>query len=76
VAATKASKKKAGKKKAGKSDKKGKTQAVWEKENPKARHQKMTPKQKAKAKKAAKRQGRSTPSLVDNINAQKGEKQR
>jgi hypothetical protein len=44
---------------------------IWEKKNPKKRSTPLTKKQRAKAKRAAKRHGRSTPSLVDNINAQK-----
>ena len=44
---------------------------VWEKKNPKQTHEKLTPKQKAKAKRLAKKHGRENPSLVDNINAKK-----
>lgn len=51
---------------------KGKKQDVWEKDNPKRKSTKMTAGQKDKAKKAAKSEGRSKPSLVDNINAMKG----
>ena len=45
---------------------------VWEKKNPKQKSKKLTPSQKSKAKRQAKKHGRSTPSLVDNINASKG----
>lgn len=42
----------------------------WEKPAPKkSRHTKLTPKSKAKAKAAAKKAGRPYPSLVDNMNA-------
>lgn len=44
---------------------------IWEKKNPKRSSQTMTASEKASAKKAAKEQGRSSPSLVDNINAEK-----
>ena len=44
---------------------------IWEKKNPKKQSTPLTKKQKAKAKRAAKKHGRTTPSLVDNINAQK-----
>jgi hypothetical protein len=44
---------------------------VWEKKNPKKQSTPLTPKQKAKAKRSAEKHGRSQPSLVDNINAQK-----
>ena len=71
MAATKASEQQAGKKKSGE-----KKKAIWEKENPRSRHQTMTAKEKAKAEKAAKQQGRSKPGLVDNINAEKDSKQR
>ena len=47
---------------------------VWEKKNPKTKHQKQTPKQKAKAKRLAEKHGRENPSLVDNINASKKSK--
>ena len=42
---------------------------IWERANPKQRRMAMTPAQRAAAKRAANRQGRSTPSLVDNMNA-------
>ena len=44
---------------------------IWEKKNPKKKSTPLTPKQKAKAKRAAKKHGREHPSLVDNINAKK-----
>ena len=40
-------------------------------EDPKSKSKSSTPAEKASAKKRAKKQGRSKPSLVDNINAQK-----
>jgi hypothetical protein len=49
---------------------------IWEKQNPKAKSTPLTPAQKAKAKRAAKQHGRSQPSLVDNINAQKSSKKK
>lgn len=45
---------------------------IWDRKNPRSKSKKMTVGQKRKARKAAKSQGRDTPSLVDNINAQKG----
>jgi hypothetical protein len=51
-------------------------QAIWEKKNPKKKSTPLTKKQKAKAKRTAKKHGRSTPSLVDNINAQKSTKKK
>ena len=42
---------------------------IWERPDPEQRSRRMTPAQKAAATKAAHRAGRSTPSLVDNINA-------
>ena len=47
---------------------------IWEKKNPKSKSRSSTPAEKASAKKRAKKQGRSKPSLVDNVNAQKGSK--
>ena len=44
---------------------------IWEKKNPKSKSKKSTSAEKASATKRAKKQGRSKPSLVDNINAQK-----
>lgn len=44
---------------------------IWEKENPRRRSTPLTPAQKAKATRSAHEHGRDTPSLVDNINAQK-----
>ena len=48
-----------------------KKKKVWEKKNPKKKSTPLTPKQKAKAKRSAKKHSRKTPSLVDNINAAK-----
>ena len=48
--------------------------AVWEGENPKSSSKKMSKGEKADATKRAKAGGRSKPSLVDNINAQKSSK--
>lgn len=48
---------------------------VWEKKAPKGtKSKKLTPKQKASAKAAAKAAGRPYPSLVDNMNAAKKKK--
>jgi len=48
----------------------------WEKPAPKkSRHTKLTPKSKAKAKGAARGAGRKYPSLVDNMNAAKKQRQ-
>jgi hypothetical protein len=41
---------------------------IWKKRNPKPRPTKMSPTEKAAAKRAAHKHGRSRPSLVDNIN--------
>jgi hypothetical protein len=49
---------------------------VWEKKNPKKQSKHLTPKQRAKANRSAEKGGRSTPSLVDNINAQKSSTKR
>jgi len=49
-------------------------QPIWKKDNPKSKSEEMTSDQKAKAKRAAKAHGRSQPSLVENINAQKSAK--
>jgi hypothetical protein len=46
-------------------------QKIWEKKNPKKKHKKLSADQKQAAKRSAKKHGRSTPSLVDNINAKK-----
>ncbi len=45
---------------------------VWEKKNPKQTSKQLSPSQKSDAMQQAKQHGRSTPSLVDNINASKG----
>lgn len=42
---------------------------VWEKPNPKEKSKKLTPQQKAKAKRIAKQSGTVYPSLVANIQA-------
>jgi hypothetical protein len=44
---------------------------IWEKPNPKSTSKKMTSSEKTAATKTAREKGRSKPSLVDNINAQK-----
>ncbi len=54
-----------------KKSKKAKKAEIWERENPETTHKKLTKQQKAKAKRTAEKHGRSTPSLVDNINASK-----
>ena len=43
-----------------------KAKPIWEKKNPKRKHKKLSPAQKAKAKKLAKRAGRRYPNMVDN----------
>lgn len=43
--------------------------APWEKPNPKNKSTPLTSTQKAKAKAAAKKAGRTYPNLVDNMNA-------
>lgn len=47
---------------------------VWERKNPKTKHEKRTPTQKAKATRLAEKHGRTNPSLVDNFNAAKASK--
>lgn len=42
---------------------------VWEKENPKKKHKKLSPKKKSSAKAMAKAAGRPYPNLVDNMRA-------
>jgi hypothetical protein len=50
--------------------------APWKRPAPKkSRHTKLTPKSKAKARASAKRAGRKYPSLVDNMNAAKKQRQ-
>ena len=56
--------------------KSGSKQKIWEKRNPKQQSTPLTPKQKAKAKRSAQEHGRSTPSLVENINVQKSTKKK
>ncbi len=43
----------------------------WDTPNPNKHHHTLTPVEKAKAKRLAKKDGRSKPSLVDNMNAMK-----
>jgi len=43
---------------------------ILKRRNPKQQSTPLTPDEKREAKRAAKKHGRSTPSLVDNINAQ------
>jgi hypothetical protein len=57
-----------------KSSKTTSSKAPWDKPNPKAakgRSRKLSPSQKAGAKRSAKKAGRPYPSLVDNMNAAK-----
>lgn len=44
---------------------------VWDKENPKNKSKKLTPKKKAAAKASAKAAGRPYPNLIDNMKAAK-----
>lgn len=44
---------------------------VWEKENPKKEHKKLSPKKKRTAKAMAKAAGRVYPNLVDNLRVAK-----
>jgi hypothetical protein len=44
---------------------------VWDKENPKSKSKKLTPKKKAAAKASAKAAGRPYPNLIDNMKAAK-----
>jgi hypothetical protein len=54
------------------SSKSAKRKAPWKKPAPKgARHTTLTPSQKARAKRSAKRAGRPYPNLVDNMQAAK-----
>ena len=39
---------------------------LWEKQNPRRKHKKLSPAQKRKAKKMAQRAGRRYPNMVDN----------
>jgi hypothetical protein len=56
-----------------KSTKSAKRKAPWKKAAPKsARHTSLSPAQKARAKRSAKRAGRPYPNLVDNMQAAKG----
>ena len=48
----------------------------WKRKNPAKKHTKLTPASKAKARAAARRAGRTYPSLVDNMNAAKAQKKR
>src|SRR5688572_14278904 len=57
------------------SSKSARRKAPWKKTAPKgSRHTKLSPSQKAKAKRAAKRAGRPYPNLVDNMRAAKKRK--
>jgi hypothetical protein len=57
------------------SSKSAKRKAPWNKTAPKgSRHTRLSPSQKAKAKRAAKRAGRRYPNLVDNMQAAKRRK--
>lgn len=59
------------------SAKKKTNKAPWKKAPPqKSKHTKLTPKSKAKAKKAAKKAGRTYPNLVDNMNAARKQRSR
>jgi hypothetical protein len=40
---------------------------VWDKENPKEKHKKLSPNKKAEAKKRAKKAGRPYPNHIDNM---------
>lgn len=40
---------------------------IWEKKNPKKKSKKLTPSQKAEAKRRAKKAGRPYPNAVDNV---------
>ena len=59
MARSKAVKKRATKKKARK-------KPIWERANPKRKHKKLSPQQKAKAKRLARKAGRPYPNMVDN----------
>jgi hypothetical protein len=59
MARSKAVKKRATKKKARK-------KPIWERANPKRKHKKLSPQQKAKAKRLAREAGRPYPNMVDN----------
>jgi len=39
---------------------------MWERENPRRKHKKLSPQQKSKAKRLAKKAGRRYPNMVDN----------
>ena len=39
---------------------------IWERSNPERKHKKLSPQQKAKAKRLAKKAGRPYPNMVDN----------
>lgn len=45
---------------------------IWDKPNPKAKHKKMTPAMKRRAKARAKAAGRPYPNAVDNIAVSRG----
>jgi hypothetical protein len=47
---------------------------VWDTKNPSKKSKKLSPKQKASARAAAKKSGRPYPNMVDNMNAAKKKK--
>jgi hypothetical protein len=51
-----------------------KRRPIWSRRNPNAEHKSLTRRQKAKAKRAARRAGRTYPNAIDNINAAKDSK--
>ena len=44
-----------------------KSKPVWERPNPRRKHIKLSPAQKTKAKRRARRAGRPYPNMVDNV---------
>ena len=45
---------------------------IWERKNPKKKHTKLSPAEKAKARRMAKKAGRRYPNMVDNARAARG----
>lgn len=45
---------------------------MWERKNPKTKHKKLSPAKKAKAKRLARKAGRSYPNMVDNARVARG----
>jgi hypothetical protein len=45
---------------------------LWERQNPRRKHKKLSPAQKRKAKKMAQRAGRRYPNMVDNARVARG----